>query len=100
MSTNNSSEESKDMPEIILSNTPTSSTDLVTVAYAKSGAVFIQLISAIPDALIENHRTIMNAEAAKKFIDLLCDATDYYPKKVKKPKKKTAKKRKPISSKK
>ncbi len=101
MSTNNSSEALNDMPELelTLSNTPTSSTDVINVAYSATGAVFMQLISVLPDGLIENHRTVLNSESVEMFIDTLCDATDYYPKKIKKPKKRAVRKKKRIPSK-
>ena len=90
MSTDNL-EESKDEieePEFIHSNTPTSSTDMINIAVSKNGAILMQLLSFIPEAVIENHRTMLNPAYVEELIDELCDAADYYPKKPKKKSKK------------
>jgi hypothetical protein len=91
MSTDNSTKESEDLPEFIYSNTPTSSTDIINIAVSKNGAVLMQLLSLIPEAIVENHRTVLSPAYVEEFIDELCDATNYYPKK---PTKKTSKRAK------
>lgn len=77
-------------PEIILSNTPTSSTDYIHLAQARNGSVLMQLVSILPKHNIENHRTIISQEFIEPFIDMICELTDYYPEK---PKRKTSKKK-------
>lgn len=85
-------EESKDEleegPDFIYSNTPTSATDMINIAVSENGAILMQLLSFIPEAVIENHRTMLNPAYVEEFIDELCEAVDYYPKKPKKKSKK------------
>ena len=69
--------------ELISSNTPTSSTDLIRVARKEDGSLFLQLISDLPDGFIENHRTILAKKFVRNFIDSLCYLVDYYPTKPK-----------------
>ena len=94
MSTDNSTKESEDMPEIIHSNTPTSSTDIINVAPTDNGSILLQMISLIPDAIIENHRTVLSQDFVEPFIDTLCEVSNYYPQKPKKKTKKKAKSKK------
>jgi len=82
--------ELEEEPKTILSNSPTSLTDFINIAPADNGTILMQLISIIPGNFVENHRTVLSAEFVKDFIDLLCDVSDYYPKR---PRKKPAKKR-------
>ncbi len=96
MSTINPSEELKDTPKLIVSNTPTSITDRVIVAVASDGTVLMRFISAIPDLTIENHRTVLRADVAKSLINTMCMTTGYYPQK---PKKKAPKKKAPKNTK-
>ena len=90
---NKPSEESNDKPKIIHSNTPTSFTDEIILGIETNGEtdnlILMRLISAIPDLMIENHRTVLKLSAAKSLIDVLCDITGHYPQK---PRKKTPKK--------
>ena len=90
MPKNDIKSELEEEPEIILSNSPTSSTDFIYLAQADNGSILMQLISAIPKHFIENHRTILSAEFIEPLIDMLCDISNYYPKK---PKKKSGKKK-------
>lgn len=91
MPKNDIKSELKEDPEMILSNSPTSMTDYINLAKADNGTLLMQLISAIPDRFIENHRTVISADFVEPFIDMLCGVSDYYPKR---PRKKPAKNRK------
>ena len=51
------------------------------------------MISELPGLMIENHRTVLNPDVAKRLIDILCDLTGHYPKK---PQKRAPKKKAPI----
>lgn len=84
----------KKPPPLTISNTPTSFSDNIMIAKASDGSILIRFISDIPDLKIENHRTIIRHNLAKKMIDILCDKTEYYPTK---PKTKTPTRRKPIT---
>ena len=90
------SEESKDKPESTYSNTPTSYTDMVNIAISSDGFVLLRFFSAIPDLIIENHRTILKPDVAKSLIDMLCELTGYYPQK---PRRKTPNKKTQTTSK-
>lgn len=68
--------------QIKASTDPTSHTDLINLAMKGDGSVLLQLISLLPGRIgIENHRTVMNDNEAKMFVDNLCDLMDYYPQK-------------------
>ncbi len=96
MSTIKPSEESNDKPKLIHSNTPTSFTDEVLLAIETDGLILMQLISDIPDLMIENHRTVLKPDVAKSLIDTLCNLTGHYPQK---PRKKTPKNKTQTTSK-
>lgn len=96
LSTIKPSEESKDQPELMHSNTPTSFTDRVNIGIATDGFVLMQFLSVIPDLIIENHRTILKPDVANNLIDILCKLTGYYPRK---PRRKTPKKKTQTTSK-
>jgi len=91
LSTIKPSEESKDKSELMYSNTPTSYTDRVNIAISTDGFVLMRFLSVVPDLIIENHRTILKPDVAKRLIDILCKFTGYYPRKPRRkaPKKKT-----------
>jgi len=75
------SEKSKDKPETMHSNTPTSYTDMVNIGVASDGFVLMRFLSVIPDLIIENHRTILKPDVAKSLINILCKSIGYYPRK-------------------
>ncbi len=77
-------ENDKQGPEFIPSQTPTSATDFVNVAGSKDGSVLMQFVSVTPDFIYENHRTVVNEDFVNDFIDILCSAREYYPKKPRK----------------
>ncbi len=97
MKKNNAKDEKDDVElELKHSTSPTSYSDYIQVASnKKDGNLILQLISILPDVLIENHRTVLDSGFIKHFIDILCEIIDYYPQKPK-PKKK---KRKPAKKK-
>ena len=66
---------------LMFSNTPTTHTDGVNVAFRDDGNVYMQLVSEMPDALIENHRTMMTARAAKNLVEIMCAGLNYWPEK-------------------
>lgn len=76
-------------PVFVPSQTPTSATDYVNIGLSDNGALLLQLISAMPEHLYENHRTVISANFVEHLIDVLCEVAEYYPKK---PRKKPAKK--------
>ena len=82
--------ELEEAPEVILSNSPTSMTDYVKLASADDGTLLMQLVSSIPDHFVENHRTVISGHFVETFVDMLCEISDYYPKR---PRKKPAKNR-------
>jgi hypothetical protein len=67
--------------EIQYMDQPTTHTDGVHMGCRDDGSVFLQLFSDTPNKLIENHRTMMSAEAVTRVIDVLCDTLNYYPEK-------------------
>jgi hypothetical protein len=69
------------MDKIVNANSPTSYTDGFNLAVDKDGMVLMQFVSVTPDAVIENHRTIMSKTKVTKLIDSLCSIVDHYPKK-------------------
>jgi hypothetical protein len=86
--------------EFIASQTPTSATDVINVAEADNGRLLLQMVSVVPDYIIENHRTVLSSDNVKPFIDIICEVANYYPKKpVKKAVKKPASKKKAASKK-
>lgn len=84
MQKNDIKSESMEEPELIISNTPTSSTDYIHLALSRHGSLFMQLVSVLPDHNIENHRTVISREFIEPFIDMICELTEYYPEKPKK----------------
>nr|MBC8359844.1 hypothetical protein [Candidatus Desulfatibia profunda] len=81
---NNKQETVDAVQPITVSNTPTSFTDRFIIAKALDGSILLRLISDIPDARIENHRTVIKESLAKQLIEILCEITEYYPQKPKK----------------
>ena len=78
--------------EFIPSQTPTSATDVINVAEADNGRILLQMVSIVPNYIIENHRTVLNSDNVKSFIDIICEVANYYPKR---PVKRAAKKKAP-----
>jgi hypothetical protein len=64
-----------------LSESATSFTDGFWIAKREDKCILLRLVSSLPSQLVENHRTIMVMDDAKKLVDGLCSALDYYPKK-------------------
>lgn len=80
---------------ITIDASATSSTDIVYISTRSDNSILMRFLSMLPEAGVENHRTVINGDTAKSLAKLLCDATGYYPKKASKKKaapKKTAKK--------
>ena len=74
--------------KVIIDEKPTSATDIISVAIKGSGDIMLRLGSSLPDnTVVENHRTLMNAEVGRSLIDTLCSGVDYYPTKPKTKKK-------------
>ena len=96
MSTTKPLKKSDDKLELIPSNTPTSFTDRVIVAQETDGLILMRFISHIPNLIIENHRTIIKPNIVINLINILCRITGHYPSK---PRKKTAPKKTPKTSK-
>jgi len=92
MSKNDNSTDEEFEPKFVYSNTPTSATDVINISEAADGTILLQLLSFTPDAVIENHRTVLSHTFISDFLDNLCDAADYYPRKPRK-KKPTSKKK-------
>lgn len=64
---------------LIYSHLPTSFTDGVNIGSRMDGSILLQSISATPDCLIENFRTVMNKKEAVDLINNLAMVLDYYP---------------------
>ncbi len=71
-------------PKFIYSNTATSATDVINLSHAVDGTLLLQLLSYTPEAVYENHRTVLSRSYVNDFIDDLCSAVEYYPKKPRK----------------
>jgi len=80
------------LPTYINELSPTSFTDGFKIAIDKEHSMLLlQLLSATPEAVIENHRTKMSKAGVVKLIEALCSAIDYYPNKTVTTDKKTRK---------
>lgn len=74
--------------EIKYTQTPTSMTDTIKIGVRTNESILLQFLSDTPDFLFENHRTIIHREIAIQLVNLLCNATNHYPKEPKPKKKK------------
>lgn len=68
-----------DTKQQIISNSPTTFSDIVHVATRSDDMVFLQFLSDTPNALVENFRTMMQKGQLKKLIDIVSKSIDYYP---------------------
>jgi hypothetical protein len=68
---------SEKMNEII-SNMPTSFTDRARIACRTDGTILLSMLSEIPDAVIENHRTAMSISTAKKISKAIRETIEKY----------------------
>ena len=60
--------------------------DIMDPSIRTDGICLIRLATTLPEGAVEQARIITNEDTLKEFIETVCSAVDYYPKKAKKKK--------------